>query len=59
MRYERESQPESWWKDRTCPVMAYRGGIGVRPYCDGSCCAFWRQTKIDDAGEKHGICTKA
>lgn len=66
--YEREPQPESWWTERLCPLWVGMDGRMVKkalandvsPYaCAGSICALWRQTKTDEAGEKHGICTKA
>jgi hypothetical protein len=54
--YEREPQPESWWRQKTCPVMSCREDDWL--HCEASDCAFWRQTG-EREGEKHGICTKA
>ena len=59
MTHEREIQPESWWKERTCPVMSYGCSEGWHFHCEASRCAFWRKIRIDETGEKHGICTKA
>lgn len=53
--YERETQSESWWKARNCPLMC---DGAYKHKCEGDRCALWRQTGELD-GEKSGICTKA